>query len=74
MNHPGYNQTISAVGGTGSLTFSATGTLPPGLTLSSGGVLTGTPTTAGSYTFTVTATDTVGAAAARATRSPSTRR
>ena len=39
-------------------TFAQTGgTLPPGLTLSNGGVLSGTPTTAGSYTFLVTATD-----------------
>jgi YVTN family beta-propeller protein len=35
-------------------TFSATG-LPPGLTLSTSGLLSGTPTTAGSYTVVVTA-------------------
>src|SRR5207302_1565898 len=35
-----------------------TGTLPPGLSLSSSGALSGTPTTAGTYKFTVTATDT----------------
>jgi uncharacterized repeat protein (TIGR03803 family) len=58
VNAAGYSQTISATGGTGSLTFSSTGTVPPGLTLSSSGVLTGTPTTAGNYSFTVTATDT----------------
>jgi YVTN family beta-propeller protein len=34
-----------------------TGDLPPGLTLSSAGILSGTPTTPGSYTFTVTATN-----------------
>ena len=55
-----YNQTIHASGGTGSLTFSSTGTLPPGLTLSTVGVLSGTPTTGGSYTFTVTAGDSSG--------------
>jgi hypothetical protein len=61
VNQPGYNQTIMASGGTGSFTFSqSSGTLPPGLTLSSSGVLAGTPTVPGSYTFTVTATDTVG--------------
>jgi len=60
-----YSQTISATGGTGSLTFSETGTLPTGLTLSSAGVLSGTPTTARSYTFTVTATDAVGASASQ---------
>jgi Putative Ig domain len=65
-NQPGYSQTISASGGTGTLTFSTTvGTLPAGLTLSSAGVLSGTPTTSGSFTFTVTATDTVGASASQ---------
>lgn len=33
------------------------GTLPPGLNLGSGGVLSGTPTAGGSYTFTVTASN-----------------
>ena len=33
------------------------GTLPPGLTLSSAGVLSGTPTAAGSYPFTVNVID-----------------
>jgi uncharacterized protein (DUF433 family) len=37
------------------------GTLPPGLTLNgTNGLLSGTPTTAGSYTFTVRATDALG--------------
>ena len=61
VNEPGYNQTITASGGMGSVTFSSSGTLPPGLMLSTAGVLSGTPTTAGTYMFTVTATDTVGA-------------
>ena len=39
--------TLTAAGGTGPYTWSALG-LPPGLSLSSGGVLTGTPTTVGS--------------------------
>jgi N-acetylneuraminic acid mutarotase len=38
-------------------TFSATGTLPPGLSLSSSGVLSGTPTTPGTYNFTVNASN-----------------
>jgi hypothetical protein len=59
-NFPGYNQTIVAGGGVNALTFTSTGTLPPGLTLTSGGLLSGTPTTAGRYTFTVTATDSSG--------------
>ncbi|HXP21094.1 MAG TPA: putative Ig domain-containing protein [Streptosporangiaceae bacterium] len=51
--------TDSASGQT--LTYSATG-LPPGLSInSSTGLITGTPTTAGTYTVTVTATDTTGA-------------
>jgi hypothetical protein len=42
------------------LTFGATG-LPAGLSISSSGLITGTPTTAGSSNVTVTATDTTGA-------------
>jgi hypothetical protein len=42
------------------LTYSATG-LPPGLSLSSSGLISGTPTTAGSFSTVVTATDTTGA-------------
>ena len=57
-----YSQPLSASGGTGTLSFSAPpGGVPPGLTLSSTGVISGTPTSAGLYTFTVTATDTTGA-------------
>ena len=42
----------------GPYTWSVTaGSLPPGITLSSAGVLSGTPTTAGLYTFTVQARD-----------------
>jgi len=55
-----YSQPITATGGTPLYTFTivpGSGTLPPGLTLSSTGVLSGTPTTAGSFDFTVKATD-----------------
>jgi len=54
-----YSQTLTASGGTGPYTYVVTsGTLPTGLTLNgSTGSVTGTPTTAGIYTFTVTATD-----------------
>jgi hypothetical protein len=52
----GYSQAFASTGGTGSLTWSATG-LPAGLSMSSGGVLSGTPTTAGTTSFTVRATD-----------------
>jgi acetylxylan esterase len=50
--------TDSASGQT--LTYSATG-LPAGLSISSTGAITGTPTTAGTSSVTVTATDTTGA-------------
>jgi len=53
-----YTQTITASGGTSPYTFTVTsGSLPTGLTLSSSGVISGTPTVAGSSSFTVTAAD-----------------
>jgi hypothetical protein len=55
-----YSQPITATGGTPPYTFAivpGSGTLPPGLTLSPTGVLSGTPTTAGSSSFIVRATD-----------------
>ncbi len=59
-----YTQQISATGGTGTLGFMvSSGALPPGLSLSPNGSITGTPTSAGSSTFAVTATDSVGAKA-----------
>jgi hypothetical protein len=61
-----YADQLSATGGTGTLTFALAGgtTLPPGLSLSNAGLITGTPTTAGTFSFTVTATDQKGASAA----------
>lgn len=51
-----YKQTLKASGGKGAIAFSITvGNLPPGLSLSTDGELSGTPTGAGSYSFTVTA-------------------
>ncbi|MDQ6860347.1 MAG: putative Ig domain-containing protein [Verrucomicrobiota bacterium] len=53
-----YNQTITASGTGGTYTFAVTsGTLPNGLTLSSSGQLSGTPTQSGPFNFTITATD-----------------
>jgi hypothetical protein len=54
-----YSALLSASGGSGTYTFTATG-LPPGLTLAPTGTLSGTPTAAGSYTVAVTATDSTG--------------
>ena len=51
-----WSQTLSVSGGTAPYNWSASG-LPPGITLSSGGILSGTPTTPGSYTFQITAAD-----------------
>lgn len=78
-------QTITASPGTAPYTFAVTGgTLPAGLTLSAAGMLSGTPTTAGAYNMTVTATDslantgtraysgTIGSAVAPITLAPST--
>ncbi len=57
-----YNQQfLAASGGTAPYSFTnSAGSLPPGLTLQSGGILSGTPTTTGVFTFTVTATDSLG--------------
>ena len=53
-----YSQTVTASGGTAPYGYAVTaGALPPGLTLSSGGALSGSPTASGSFNFTVTATD-----------------
>ena len=54
-----YSVALSASGGTGSYTYSVTGTLPDGLSLISG-VIAGIPTSTTSRSFTITATDAVG--------------
>ena len=57
-----YSTTISEYGGIGPFTFSITsGSLPAGLSLgSSTGVISGTPTTPGTYTFTLKVNDSAG--------------
>jgi uncharacterized repeat protein (TIGR01451 family) len=53
-----YSQSLSATGGVTPYAWSvAKGSLPAGLTLSKGGIITGTPQTAGTFTFTVKVTD-----------------
>lgn len=53
------NNVASKFSDTDALTFSAVGTWPPGVTVSSAGVISGTPTTAGTYaSLKVRATDT----------------
>ncbi|TDX01980.1 MBG domain-containing protein [Dinghuibacter silviterrae] len=51
-------ENFTASGGTAPYTFAVTsGALPGGMSLSSAGALSGTPTAAGTFTFSVTATD-----------------
>jgi hypothetical protein len=53
-----YTQTLQAKGGLAPYTYAITaGALPTGLSLSTGGVISGTPTVVGASSFTVTATD-----------------
>lgn len=52
-----YSQTLEATGDSPTTWRLASGSLPDGLTLSTDGKISGDPTTAGSYNFTVTATN-----------------
>ena len=52
-----YSQTLNATGGTSPYTWTLVSALPAGLSLSPGGQISGTPTTAGVTNFTVRATD-----------------
>ncbi|WP_031499129.1 putative Ig domain-containing protein [Bryobacter aggregatus] len=53
-----YTNTLKATGGVGTYGYAqVAGNLPNGLTLSDGGVLSGTPTASGSFSFTVRVTD-----------------
>lgn len=57
-------ESVTASGGTAPYTYGLTaGALPPGLSLDQNGTLSGTPTTAGNFAFTITATDSGGSPA-----------
>ena len=57
-----YHTTLAASDGSGTYTWSiSAGSLPAGLTLT-GNIISGTPTTAGTYSFTVQVSDGIGAA------------
>ncbi len=63
-----YNQALVATGGTGTLTWTlpyAYNGLPPGLTISTGGVISGTPTAAGLFFPLFLVTDSAGNTATR---------
>lgn len=61
-----YSQILSASAGVGPYTWALTGgALPAGLSLTAGGVLSGTPTATGTFSFTLTATDSLSATDSR---------
>lgn len=56
-----YTTTLTQTGALGTPNFAVTaGALPPGLTLGSGGTISGTPTATGTFNFTVTVSDNSG--------------
>jgi hypothetical protein len=52
-----YTDSFAASGGTSPYSWKASGILPPGLSVSSDGVISGTPTSGGTYTFMAKVTD-----------------
>ena len=68
VNGTAYSQPFTATGGTAPYSFAVTrGALPAGMALNNG-KLEGTPTVTGTYTFTVTVTDSTGPTAATASK------
>jgi sugar lactone lactonase YvrE len=66
-NGAAYNQTLAASGGQSPYIWTnVSGALPPGLALASNGVISGAPTTNGTFDFTVKVTDTLGGTATQA--------
>ena len=62
----GYSGTVGTSNGVSPITLSvASGTIPPGLSFLPSGLLTGVPTTIGTYTFTIQANDAAGASDTR---------
>jgi hypothetical protein len=55
-----YSQTLAGTGGATPYVWTEAGALPNGLTLSGAGAISGTPTAAGTFAFTVTMTDVYG--------------
>lgn len=66
--YPGF--TFSASGGSPPYTWTASGTVPPGLTVGSDGTVSGTPTQVGTFSFSVTATDSAQTPASSAPPAP----
>ncbi|MBU0702204.1 T9SS type A sorting domain-containing protein [bacterium] len=61
-----YQTTLTATGGTTPYTWSYSGSLPSGLTLAANtGLISGTPTQSGSFTFTAQVTNNVGSSASK---------
>ncbi|HSB10862.1 MAG TPA: putative Ig domain-containing protein [Blastocatellia bacterium] len=64
-----YSRTLSALGGTAPYTWSVVaglGSLPGGLSLSGAGVISGTPSAAGTFSFTIRANDSAAGSAQKA--------
>ena len=61
-----YSQALEAVGGAPPYSWSITGALPSGLTVSATGLIGGTPAAAGTFTFTARVTDSHSASATKA--------